>query len=77
MKRIFGLVLKLLGIVLILVMIAGYGFYTYLFEHEHEYFEVKVPEVKANLDKWQDQKVGLFMWGTYKWGVFVATPFCC
>jgi alpha-L-fucosidase len=66
MKKLPGILLKCLGVVLILILLSGYGFYTYLFEHEHQYYEVEDPHVKANLDKWQDQKFGLFMhWGTY------------
>jgi alpha-L-fucosidase len=78
MKKIVGLLLKFFGITLIVILIAGYGFYSYLFEREHMYYEVENPEVKANLDKWQDQKFGLFMhWGAYsQWGIVESWALC-
>ena len=66
MRKILSHILKFLGVFMIILLLTGYGFYSYLFEREHKYYEVQNPEVKKNLDKWQDQKFGLFMhWGTY------------
>jgi len=78
MRKLLDLSLKILGIVLILLLASGYGFYRYLFEREPVYHEVEIPEVKANLEKWKDQKFGLFMhWGTYsQWGVVESWSIC-
>ena len=66
MSKVLSYILNFLGVFMIILLLTGYGFYTYLFEREHKYYEVEDPKVKANLDKWQDQKFGLFMhWGTY------------
>jgi alpha-L-fucosidase len=78
MKKIFGNLFKVLGVVFMIMLISGYVVYQYLFEKEHQYYEIEDPLVKKKLEKWRDLKFGLFIhWGPYsQWGVVESWSIC-
>ena len=63
----------ILSYLLVILFSSGYAQH-----HEQKYYPVTNPEVKENLEKWEDIKFGLLMhWGPYsQWGIVESWSIC-